>query len=88
VTEDQVLERGLKAEAILSLDVFCDLFDEVQNDITKQMLATSPEDTKTRETLYATYNGMRAFTNTLNGYRLAMLELVEARELEQENSDN
>lgn len=54
-----------------------ELFDIVQAEMSKAILATSLDQTREREDLYLTFHGLRSFNNFINSYRTAKDEIVE-----------
>jgi hypothetical protein len=65
MTEHDIIQNGADAEALLGNDAFNRLFEATQQQLANQMLATTPSDIATREQLYFTYQGMRAFVANL-----------------------
>lgn len=82
LSEDEVIRRGLLAEALLKSDDFNDLYDVIQKDIANNILATSLDDKDFRESLYITFNGMRALTQRMTEYASAMRAIEAKRNAE------
>lgn len=83
LSEDEVIRRGLLAEAFLNSDDFNDLYEAIQRDISLEILATALDDKEFRESLYITFNGMRALAQRMTAYANAMRAIEEKR-----NADN
>jgi hypothetical protein len=88
MTEEQIIERGLSAEHILTSTDYAALFDMVVQDMAMAVLNTGLEETKQRENYYLTIQGLRAFTNQINAYRTAKDELVERRNADEEQRED
>lgn len=87
-SEDHLIERGLRAQELMSHDAFHDLFDTIVSEIGREILATDLDDPlKHREQLYLTVHGMRAFTNRLASYVSQMKSIEDERNAKLDEQD-
>lgn len=88
-SEEYHYVRGMKAETILRDDNFNEMFEIITSEVVKEILETSLDDTKFREQLYITVNGMRAFNERLVRYVAEKQSIEDARnaELDQQEID-
>jgi hypothetical protein len=86
--EEKIIERGLMAEAMMHDENFQNLYEIVENELARGILATSVDDKARREELYVTYQGLRYFTQLINGYRLAKDQIIEKRDAEITQEDD
>lgn len=80
MTNEEIINLGLQAEQLLGNDAFNDLFAQVSDAISREIIATSISQKDKREELYSTYNGMRAFAHMLHSYVSAKNNVVAADE--------
>jgi hypothetical protein len=82
MTEHDIIQNGADAESLLGNDAFNRLFEATQQQLANQILATTPQDIGTREQLFFTYQGMRAFVATLGQMVSAKDNAIAMREAE------
>jgi len=87
-TDEQTITLGLMAESLMNDDAFNELYELVEDRIAKEILATPLADKETRELLYQTYNGMRAFVQYINQFRTAKDQVVERLNAENEEKEH
>lgn len=77
-SNDELITLGLLAKRLLTDDDFNNLFELVANDLSREWLASSQNEKETRESLYSTFDGMRAFAARLAQY-VSVMDQVVAR---------
>jgi hypothetical protein len=86
VTEDELLEMGRVAEALLTDDNYMAFFHLTKRDILECIANTEPTDTARRELLYHQFNGLVEVLRTMQQY-VDHAENVKLRRAEQEDID-
>lgn len=80
MTEEQLIERGLRAEALLLSDDFNTTVEDIIHDLSQQFLATSLDDDEGRKYIHLTHHGMRLFVNHMKSYVSAKDEIARKRD--------
>lgn len=88
MTDQEIIERGLQAEALLTSDLFNDLFIAVKNDVAEEFLSIVIGDDDRVRNAHLTVNGMRLFCEKLKSYVLAKENVVARLAAEQNRVDN
>jgi hypothetical protein len=82
MSEQEIIERGLMAEALMHDDNFNALYQLVEAQMAKEFLATALKQEEARQELFLTYHGMRSFLQLINGFRIAKDNIAEKRDAE------
>jgi hypothetical protein len=88
MSDQEIIQNGVEAETLLNDDGFNHLFETTQNSLSQQILATAPHDIQTREQLFYTYQGMRAFIGNLGQMVSAKDNVLAMREAKDAASSN
>lgn len=68
MTDQDIIRLGDYCEDLLKQDGFQALVEHFNKAAAVHFLETSPGDTARREEVYATYNGLKAFLETMNSF--------------------
>lgn len=79
LTEEELINRGIRAEALLKDPVIGEAVGDLIKLITDQLLATKPEENKTRERLYYAYQGLNDLIGFLNQMIAIRIEIEKRR---------
>lgn len=74
--EKEQVERGIRAEALLSQPEFADAVNEMSNELTNELLSTAAHEKALRETLYYQHRGLSDLIQKLKD-RVAARRAVE-----------
>ncbi len=87
LTQEQVIERGVVAKALLTDERYMSFFQEQKQLILESIANTKPEERATRETLYHQLNGLSDVLGTMQSYVDAAEAILKLKETEQKEVD-
>lgn len=87
MNEDQIIERGVAANALLTDERFLSFVNETSSLILESIGNTIPQDTEGREKLYFQFNGLQDVIGTMRSYVDAAKAILESREKPKEELD-
>lgn len=76
MTENEIREIGIHADHLLRDEAFLTLWDEIEKDVSKDILRTAVDQPEAREVQYLTYAGMRHFLSKVQSYKATYDNLV------------
>jgi hypothetical protein len=77
MTQEELLQKGKAAQAVLSNETIMSAFAELQEDLKTQMVNTSPEQSKERNVLYFQHLGVQNLLAYLSTYAAAAEQIEE-----------
>jgi len=80
VTQEDILKMGIRAGEVLSSDIML-FVEDMQSRILEALSNTQPHETKTRESLYFQYRGMKDLVDGLHQYVRAAEAIAKAKDI-------
>jgi tRNA C32,U32 (ribose-2'-O)-methylase TrmJ len=88
LTQEETIERGLRAAQILESESIMSFFAEQLQDIQTSLFNTVPDDSKERNLLYYRHRGVTEFIQILEAYKTAASNIISALDAEELKEDD
>lgn len=85
MTENELIERGIRAEVLLKDATMQEVVNDLVNLIRDNLLTTKPEESAQRERLYFSYQGLTDLIGLLNQMVAIRLEIEQRRNADEQN---
>ena len=82
MTQDDIVERGIQAEAYLNDTAFMSFFQELQSLYMQNIVNTAPENWKERESLYKQFHAVTDVIGVMQSYVSAKDQIKAAQEIQ------
>jgi hypothetical protein len=82
LTQEELIDRGLKAAQILENESLMSFFAEQLQDIQTSLFNTEPDNSKERNSLYYRHRGVTEFLHSLEAYKTAASDIIAALDAE------
>ncbi len=82
MTQEDILKMGIRAGEVLSSDIML-FVEDMQSRILEALSNTQAHETKTRESLYFQYKGMKDLVDALHQYVATAQAIITAEETAQ-----
>jgi hypothetical protein len=85
LTENELIERGIRAEILLKDATMQEVVTDLVNLLRDSLLTTKPEEKEQRERIYFAYQGLNDLIGLLNQMVSIRLEIEKQRNADEEN---
>lgn len=86
MNEDEVIEAGHFCQEVLTHPIFLAISAEFEKSTAQQFLGTKPEHSKTRETIYATFQGAIQFVDFMKGFVRTKDDILNQRAIAEDDA--
>lgn len=85
MTEDELIERGVRAQAVLQDPMIQQAINDLIEAIKNEILVTKPEETDKRERFYYAYQGVADVIGLLNQMVGVRVQIEQQRNADEDN---
>lgn len=88
MTNEQIVERGIRAQEVLTNPTVQQVIDDLIRILTDTFLMTQPDEEEKRRQVYYAYVGVKDIIGLLNQLVSAKDQIIEAQQAEDETEGN